>query len=97
MLLTHSSKQNLRSCANEKISALVLAGLFNNAPYVYLSFFQKNFALCLSNVIEAAEAATKRKIMKILGLKLSQTAIFKIFPVSTETHRSKNISTRAEV
>ena len=53
--------------------------------------FQKNFVLCLSNVIEAAEAATKRKIMKILGLKLSQTAIFKIFPVST--HKSKNIST----
>ena len=60
-------------------------------------FFKKKFAFYLSNVIEAAEAATKRKIMKILGLKLSQTAIFKIFPVSTETHRSKNISTRSEV
>ena len=58
-------------------------------------FFKKKFAFYLSNVIEAAEAATKRKIMKILGLKLSQTAIFKIFPVST--HKSKNISTRSEV
>ena len=26
--------------------------------------------------------------MKILGLKLSQAAIFNIFPVSTETHKS---------
>ena len=33
-------------------------------------FFQKNFGLCLSNVIEAAEAATKRKIMKSPRIKI---------------------------
>ena len=34
-----------------------------------------------------------KKIMKILGLKLSQTAIFNIFPVSIEIRKSENIST----
>ena len=34
------------------------------------------------------------KTMKILGLKLSQTAIFNIFLVSKGTRKSENISTR---
>ena len=37
------------------------------------------------------------KIIKILGLKLLQAAIFNIFLVSTETRKSENISTRKNV
>ena len=60
-------------------------------------FLSKKNSLYVYQMLEGADAATKQKIMKILGLKLSQTALFKIFPVSTETHKSKNISTRSEV
>ena len=55
----HSSKQNLRSWGNEKISALVLTGLSYNVPYVYLCFFKKT-SLYICQMLEAAEAATKR-------------------------------------
>ena len=55
----HNSKQNVRSWGNEKFSALVLAGLSNDVPYVYLCFF-KNTWLYVCQMLEAVEAATKR-------------------------------------
>ena len=60
----HNSKQNVRSWGNEKFSALVLAGLSNDVPYVYLCFF-KNTWLYVCQMLEAVEAATKRHTWKI--------------------------------
>ena len=42
----------------------------------------------------SSSLVVSEKIMKILGLKLSQAVIFSIFPVSTETRKSANISTK---
>ena len=80
LLLTHDSKQNLCSWGNEKISALVLTGLSNNVPYVYLCFFlfffQKNVALSLPNVRSCRssnqEAYPKNTLMSSFFCKVTQ-------------------------